>query len=138
MSNINEKQFINALASNLRSSLNNWEIESNKEIGQRQVDMFMKNKDTGKSYAVEVRGNARKGFLPPEIISGMRRLKTEINDKNNQIIILSLSDVEAATKQIFENNGFNVFESNEDMANIADKFKIYIGNLNIGDKEQNK
>ena len=126
----NEQQFLTDFTDQLKDSLSKeYTLELNKQVGQKQLDLFIENKSTGHTYTIEVKGRPEKENLPPEIIPWLNKIKDSIENKNNHFIVLSLSNVNENIKNIFIENNIDVFEYEKHKNDITTDFIEYINKL---------
>jgi hypothetical protein len=125
-----ELQFLAEFKNQLSDYLStNYVLESNKRVGQKQLDLVIENKNTQHTYIIEVKGRPDKGNLPPEIIPSLIKLKETLATKYNHFIVFSLSHVNERVKHRFFENNIEVFEYEKHKNSIVQDFKNYMDSL---------
>lgn len=124
---INEFQFLSDFSAELKKSLsNNYNIENNKRIGTKELDLFIENSVTGSTFTIEVKGNPKDNSLPPEIIPWLENLKNKIEEPKNHFIVISLSNVNDNVKSLFNKSDLEVFEYSKHKENLTNDFISFI------------
>lgn len=124
---INEFQFLNDFSAELKKSLSdNYIIENNKQIGAKELDLFIENSLTGSTFTIEVKGSPKDTSLPPEIIPWLENLKNKIEQPKNHFIVISLSDVNDSVKSLFNKSDLEVFEYSKHKENLTNDFITFI------------
>jgi hypothetical protein len=135
----NENQFIADFSNQLRTTMENFTIESNKRIGQKELDIFLQNPITGSTYAIEVKGSPKDTSLPPEIIPWLQTFKNTIQHTNNinidhikpntHFIVLTMSQINENIKGLFKKSGLEIFEYSKHKENLTNDFASFINEL---------
>lgn len=127
---INEPQFLGEFSAALQKSLKNYKIENNKQVGLKELDMFIESPENDQTYTVEVKGSPNHGSLPPEIIPWLENLKNKVDrPEKNHFIVLSLSNVNENTKSLFNERGLEVFEYGKHKDKLVDDFVLFMKEL---------
>jgi hypothetical protein len=127
---INDFQFVNDLSKELQHTMGrDYLIEKNKLIGDKEIDIYIKNSITGSTFSIEVKGTPKDVSLPLEILPWIQKLKNNIKEENNNFIVLSIPDVTENVKSNFQKRDMKIFEYPQHKENLMNDLADFIKKL---------
>jgi hypothetical protein len=128
----NESQFFTDFTNELKKYLSdNFNIEYNKRIDRKMLDIFLENINSGNTFMIEFKGKPEDTTLPPEIIPWLTQMKNKMDVPNKHFIVFSLANVNENVKSYFNQNNLEVFEYAKHKDNLIADFVKFIQNLEL-------